>query len=150
MVQSTCWFGAAKDLIDSGDMADFTFIVQGKEFKVHKLILSLASPVFRGMFESGSTKTMENCAKLHECDPEIIQHLLNFIYKGVMPHNIQEIALDLYKLARTYQMRSLEEICLDQIMLTKIDENNAIKLYETAIANDIGKLKIECWNYIKM
>lgn len=107
MIQPSCWFGAAKELIDSGDMADFTFIIQGKEFKVHKLILSLTSSVFRDMFQSRSDETMENCAKLHDCDFEMFQHLLDFIYKGIMPVNIQEIALDLYKLARTYQIESL-------------------------------------------
>lgn len=35
-------------------------------------------------------------------------------------------------------------------MHKKIDENNAIDLYKTAIANDIEKLKNECWNFIKM
>lgn len=120
LVKSTCWFGAAKSLIDSSELSDFTFIVQGKEFKVHKLILSLASAIFRGTFECKLEEPWENFAKLHDCDPEMFQNLLNFIYKGIVPVNIQEIALDLFKLARTYQIVSLLKSCTKKSMKTML------------------------------
>lgn len=144
------WFGAAKTLIDSSDLSDFTYVVQGKEFKVHKLILSLASPVFRSTFECGLDETRDNKAIVTDCDPGMFQHLLNFIYKGDLPDNIQEIVLDLFKLAHVYQIQPLQNICLNRIMLTQLSQDSVVELYDAAITYELDRLKNNCWTFIKL
>lgn len=131
-------------------MADLTYVVQGKEFKVHKLILSLASPVFRSTFTCGLDETAKSSAKIEDCDQEMFQHFLRFIYKGILPENLHETALELYKLAHVYQTELLQNICYHHIMDTNITEENAIELYESAIVYDLQKLKTSCWDYIKL
>lgn len=150
MTVAPCWFSDMKNLIDTSDLTDFIYVVNGKEFKVHKWILSLASPVFRSTFTCGLDETKNSTAEINDCDPEMFDHLLKFIYKGLLPENLSEIALELYKLAHVYQIKSLEEICIAYIMNTKLTEDNVFDLYEFAILYELDKLKADCWTFIKM
>lgn len=150
MAVAPCWMGDIKSLIDSSDMTDFIYNVNGKEFKVHKLILSLASPVFRSTFTCGLDETKNNSAEIKDCDPEMFDHLLKFIYKGFLPEDLSEIAFELYKLAHVYQIKSLEEICVAVILNTELTENNVFDLYESAILYDLDELKSNCWTFMKM
>lgn len=150
MTVAPCWLSDMKNLIDSSDLTDFIYIVNGKEFKVHKWILSLASPVFRSTFTCGLDETKNNTAEIEDCDSEMFDHLLKFIYKGLLPGNINEIALELYKLAHIYQIKSLEEICIAFIMNTELTEDNVFDLYELANLYDFDKFKSDCWTFIKM
>lgn len=150
ILTTPCWFAEARNLRDSSELTDFIYIVDGKEFKVHKLILSLASPVFRSTFTCGLEETKNNSAEIKDCDPEMFDHLLKFIYKGLLPGNISKIAFELYKLAHVYQIKSLEEICIAYIMNNQLTEDNVLDLYESAILYDLDKLKVNCWTFIKM
>lgn len=151
MVWPPCWFNSVKTLDSiNDDLADFTYVVQGKEFKVHKIILSLASPVFHGTFTCGLGETAENMATIEDCEPEMFQHFLHYIYKGILPEDLHETALELYKLAHVYQIESLQNICYHHIMNTKLNEENSVELYEASIVYDLEKLKTSCWSYIKL
>lgn len=151
MVWPPCWFNSVKTLdFINDDLADFTYVVQGKEFKVHKIILSLASPVFHGTFTCGLGETAENMATIEDCEPEMFQHFLHYIYKGILPEDLHETALELYKLAHVYQIESLQNICYHHIMNTKLTEENSVELYEAAIVYHLEKLKTSCWSYIKL
>ena len=64
------------DLIDSSltsdimninkyqDLSDFTIIIEGKEFYLHKIILGSRCPYFRAMFQSGMSENSENQLRL--------------------------------------------------------------------------------------
>lgn len=145
-----CWVSEATKLIDSIDLTDFTYIVRGKMFNVHKSILSLASPVFRSTFDCGLDESKDNTATIDDCDPDMFEHLLKFVNKGIVPDNIHEIALELYKLGHLYQIESLQRICYAHLMDTKLVRDNVVELYEAAIVYDLIRLKSDCWNFIKL
>lgn len=71
-------------MLDDKTFTDFTFNIRGQEFKVHKCVMSAASDVMKNLITlggCGSGETKKNSANF-DCDPEIFNHLINFIYKS--------------------------------------------------------------------
>ncbi len=72
----------------SGEMCDVTIVVEGSEFRAHKLILSGCSRYFRGMFREGNFD--ESQSSRIEIDPRgelaikanAVEELINYVYTG--------------------------------------------------------------------
>lgn len=142
--------GGLRTLFGDENYTDFTFNVSDKEFKVHRCIMSLASPVFGTMFDSDDKEeeTMNESTLNH--DSNVFEHLIRFIYTGKLPDNFADVALDLYELAHLYQIKNLMDYCLGHILAAEITKENALKLYEYAKKYDIVPLHDRCWTFIKM
>lgn len=128
---------------------DFTFVVANKSFKVHKLVLSRASPVFRAMLTSGHDETKSSESKVENCMPKVFEGFVDFIYMGIVPKNLRFVSKDLYELAHKYEVKSLEDICMQDVMATPVHKLNAVELYEFAIKYGNPQLLTVCWKYIK-
>lgn len=133
-------------LHENKNFADFTFIVRGQEFKVHKNLLNEASPVFKSIFASGLDEIKV------DCNPEIFGHIIKFIYTNVLPmyDEMTFLCFDLYKLAHQYGIDSLAKICNAIIMNKKIDSANALDIYEFALTHDVQELTLITWEFIKV
>lgn len=137
------------ELLESGKFSDFTIIASGKEFKVHKNILSLESPVFLAMFECDLDEKANSSVSV-DFDPHVLSCMLKFIYSGKLPENISsENSMDLYELAHMYQMDLLMRICYGHVSSLKIHEENALKLYEFAAKFEFKDLFDRAWTFIK-
>lgn len=137
-------------LLDSGDYSDFTFIVSGKHFKVHKLILSLSSEYFDTMFKSAFKEKDENNSIIKDQDPAIFLQMLEFIYKGKLPENFKEIAMDLYEMAHIFGIKPLLNFCLGHIHSSRINEDNVLQMYNFAVKYELSDLFDASWNFLKM
>ena len=84
-----------KTLLESGTMADFTFVVGGKEFAVHKNILAARSPVFARMFEHEMREQIESRLELTDVEVGVFGELLRYIYSGKVP-DMDKFASDLF------------------------------------------------------
>lgn len=130
--------------------SDFIIIVRNKEFKVHKCLLATASNVFDTMFSCGLDETKFGTANI-DCDPVIFNHLLSFIYTGLLPtDDMSEICVPLFELAECYNITSLMKTCLKFILETEIDRENALDLYKLASTYDIKELLEDTWQFIKL
>ena len=85
-------------LLQSAKLADFTFVIGGKEFAVHKAILAAQSPVFAGMFEHEMREQIESRLELTDVEVEVFEQLLRYIYSGKVPE-MDKFALDLFVVA---------------------------------------------------
>lgn len=137
------------ELLDTQEFSDFTFIVSGKEFKVHKLIMGLASPYFATLIKS-DFKENETNVLVNKEDPEMFRHLLEFIYQGRLPANLSAIAMELYKMAHLYQIEALMNYCLAHVKAYKIDKSNTLKIYKFASEYELADLFERSWAFIKM
>ncbi|XP_014241566.1 kelch-like protein 30 [Cimex lectularius] len=119
-----------------------------KEFKVHELILRLASNVFdvalNGPFKESSTKTIE----IHQIDPEIFNLFLEFIYFDKVLLTSVEQSIELYNVAHRYMTLPLKEFCLDYIR-TSLDTSTACLGIEFAEFFIIEDLKLDCLEIIQ-
>ncbi|KAK5956630.1 hypothetical protein OHC33_002116 [Knufia fluminis] len=70
-------------LLSTGQYGDFEIECRGHIFKVHKAIMSSASPFFKSAIDGPFKESRENKIDLCEDEPEIIARILILIYCGV-------------------------------------------------------------------
>ncbi|XP_050670132.1 BTB/POZ domain-containing protein 6 isoform X1 [Leptidea sinapis] len=107
-------YNRVKKLLISYDWSDCSFIVNDKEFKAHKLILGISSPVFEAMFYgplSASHKVV-----ITDINPCTFQLLLNYIYTDKVDVTSIEEAYDLLYAAKKYLLDDLASICCDYVL----------------------------------
>ena len=135
-------------LTDDSTFSDFTFIVKGKEFKLHKIILAAASPVMRRMFTTNMGESRENKCIVDDIEPDIFEYLVKFIYRHEVPENISEVVKPLYEAAHYYQVDHLKKIC-EECLLEESSEENALENFKWAELFDLEPLKLDAWEIIK-
>jgi hypothetical protein len=126
--------------------SDFTFVVQGTAFDVHKVVLANASLVFRSLFQSEMEEL--NVCKVEHIDKDTFWRLLLFIYCGMVEKELGNKAIKLYKAAYYYEIDDLKEICLRE-MTNVLTIENALKIHECAHHFDLNELKQKAWTIIK-
>lgn len=139
-----------KRILKDPKYSDFTFIVQKKEFKVHKNILAAASPVFDRLFSVKLKENRTNKCCVNDVEPVIFQYLLNFIYFGEMPENLLKdfIPRKLFEAAHYYQIDELVDICRQEIHY-RLSVDNAEETYKWACTYELKDIKMDAWNIIK-
>ncbi|CAM0871653.1 unnamed protein product [Alopecurus aequalis] len=74
------------DLLQSGEGADVTFLVDGERFRAHRCILAAWSPVFRaGLWGSTRDGDPRNTIDIQDMSPEVFKVMLRFIYTERLP-----------------------------------------------------------------
>ncbi len=85
-----------QSLLESGELSDVTLVVvegllEQKEFKVHRSLLSAFSPVFSAMFSHTDTKeALEKLVVIEDVSANAISHLVSFIYTGKLNFDKEE------------------------------------------------------------
>jgi BTB/POZ domain len=130
-------------LLDNHEFSDFKFIINDKEFNVHKNILAAASDSFAKIF-----RVNEKFWKISDVDEEAFGHLLRFIYTGKAPENLDEIAIKLFEAASCFKINDLKEMCMKKIHL-KLALGNALETYNWAYIYDLEVLKAKAWELVK-
>lgn len=140
-----------KRILNESKYSDFTVIVQGTEFKVHKNILAAASPVFDRLFTAKLIETRTNECIVKDIEPVIFKYLLEFIYCGELPENLHEenITRKLFNVAHYYQIGELVELCKQEEHL-KLSLENAEEMYKWAFTYELEELKMDAWKIIKL
>lgn len=119
----------------SGLLSDLTIIsADSKELHVHKVILSISSPVFEKMFEHDMTERKENKVDIEDFNHEVLYEMFRFLYCGKV-EKIHEIICDLLRAAEKYSILNLKELC-EERMMKSLRKENAI---EYLIAADLNK-----------
>ncbi|XP_076050428.1 uncharacterized protein LOC143030993 isoform X2 [Oratosquilla oratoria] len=90
---------------------DIVFPAYETTFKVHRVILSMASPVF-GTMKTELLAPGKELLLLPEDSPQVFRKLLDHIYMDRMELESVEEALEVYKAAYKYQMESSKKRCL--------------------------------------
>jgi BTB/POZ domain len=136
------------EMLKNPKFSDFKFIVKGKEFKVHRAVLANASPVFDKLFTADMKESRSNQCIVKDIEPEIFQHLLQFVYGGKLPEDIAAVALKLFEAAHYYDIGGLKEICKQKLM-EKLTTENAMEIYKWAWIYEGEILNTEAWKIIK-
>lgn len=76
------------NMLQNSQFSDFTFLVDGKEFKIHRAILAQSSPVFKALFESDMSEAKSKKCVIKDIKPNIFGLLLNYIYILELPDNL--------------------------------------------------------------
>lgn len=79
-----------RDLLRSGQFSDLTVVCRGIEFKLHKVIACLQSPVFLAAVNSDFQEGRTGVIKIDQFDPETVRRLVEFLYTGDYGRQPQE------------------------------------------------------------
>ncbi|CAH0725901.1 unnamed protein product, partial [Brenthis ino] len=112
-------------LLESYELSDCSFLISGKIFKAHKLILGITSPVFEAMFYGPLSSN--DAIIITDIEPNIFQTLLNYIYTDSIKIKSVEEAYDLLYVSRKYMLEYLTEACA-AYLIRHINIDNVISI----------------------
>ncbi|XP_014248266.1 BTB/POZ domain-containing protein 6-B-like [Cimex lectularius] len=117
-----------------------------KEFKAHKLFLSMSSPVFEKMF---TNRFIEEKADVHVVDiqPEAFGAMLKYIYTDKVEIESFDQACELCYVAKKYMIHNLLKQCTAYV-LKDVNVTNVCRGYEFAKLFDQVELMEKCENVI--
>lgn len=96
--------------LEDGLFADVTVMVDGREFHLHRLVLSAQSLFFRSMFTSNLKEAQNRCIELKGVSAPVFQLLVDYIYHGTIKLRVEDLQ-DTYEMADMYQLTALFEEC---------------------------------------
>lgn len=67
-------------LLQSSQFADTKLLVRGKEFPVHRAVLSARSPVFEKMFDHDCKEKINGVVDIDDLSQDVCEQFLKFIY----------------------------------------------------------------------
>lgn len=126
-------------LLESAALSDVTLVVGDKKLKAHKIILSARSPVFKAMFQHDTKENKENRVVISDCDPDVVEAMLKFIYTGDVP-KLKEMTHNLFIIADKYQLERLKKMC-EGALWEKLDVENAADTLVLAATHNLVQLK---------
>jgi len=98
-------------LLQSAENADVTFCFDDGKVAAHKVILSARAPYFANMFESGMVEVSSGEVHIKDVEPSVFAGVLHYLYSGVPPNNLAEIAMGLLVAADKYGLDDLKSLC---------------------------------------
>jgi hypothetical protein len=127
-------------LLSSGDMSDFAIVARcaalsgvmtedWKRIPVHKLILSLRSPVLKTMIGAGLSESVNGELRITDFDADVVHKFVRFLYTGscdAASHVEQLLAL-----AHRYEVPGLQRLC-EHLLKTRLTSDNALQVLSVA------------------
>lgn len=120
--------------------SDFTIRMPGKEFHVHKAILSARSSYFTAMLSSGMKEQATNSADISDCEEEVFEQFLLFLYSNQVKDLTYSRAIQLYILADKYDSGDLRRFCVNFLQKT-VCPCSFCDILSLALKYDIEPLK---------
>lgn len=135
------------NLLQSGLHSDVTFIIDKKEFKLHRNILASGCPYFSTMFGSSFKEATEPVIPMDDIAPDTFQTILEYIYTDQTPEIFEE-AEKVLVAADKFGLVSLAQKCENQLTQT-ISKDNFKDLYEFSKLYRLKGLKDRVVYYVK-
>lgn len=141
--------------INDPEFSDVTFIVEGRKFFAHKVILSLISDHFWGMFRSGMVESNSQEITLDDVTYPVFSSIMHFLYTGEFHFGAemegQEHSIDhLHDFLRISDKYMLEDVKLEcEIRLRNmINNTNIHNILEWAETYNADNIKEYCLWYL--
>ncbi|XP_069821926.1 kelch repeat and BTB domain-containing protein 4 isoform X1 [Dendropsophus ebraccatus] len=106
--------------------ADVTILVDGKEFQLHRLVLSAQSCFFRSMFASNLKEGRNRVIQLQDVSASVFQLLVDYIYHGTVKLRLEELQ-ETYEVADMYQLTALFEEC-SRFLVRTVQVKNCLQI----------------------
>ncbi|KAL7858385.1 hypothetical protein AOLI_G00184870 [Acnodon oligacanthus] len=136
--------------LNNQEMSDVTFLVEGKPFYAHRVLLITASERFKSLLGFNSSNNSQHCKDIEISDVKynIFQVMMSYLYCGGTESLKLAIPalLELLSAASLFQLAGLQRHC-EQLCAQNIDLDNAVSIYNTAKAHGAVELSAYCEGY---
>lgn len=138
-----------KYLMESGEFADVTIVVEEHRFQCHKAILASRSNYFKALFFNGMKESQSSGEiKLHGIKSQAFDRLLSYTYSGILDlisFTLEEV-VDLLSIAHQYCFTMLQDaIC--KYLASILNDKNVCDLFEISGLYDIKLLRQQCQQF---
>ncbi|MBN3300868.1 ABTB2 protein, partial [Amia calva] len=136
--------------LNNKEMSDVTFLIEGRPFYAHKVLLMTASERFRYFMSSPGSEESQDCRniEINEVKYKIFEMMMTYLYCG----NTEAVrvpvsdVLELLSAASLFQLAELQRHC--EIICTKsITPESAVNIYRTAKVHGAAELTAFCEGY---
>lgn len=137
------------DKITYSDSADLVLLQtsDGTVLKTHKKILSNSSIVFQRMFETDMAEKDKNVVNIIDFSGKVMEEFLKFISIGTANLKNVTVGIELYEVAKVYQVDLLLRLCAIAIE-SKIDIENVFEIVNFAAVHDEKESFATCCDII--
>lgn len=132
----------------TGNFADTSVKVRGREFKVHKFVLAAQSPVFKQMFSADSSESEQVFQKMLNVSvsEQSFESFIDFFYSSECGPEVN--ALEMFELASVFDVSSLKATCAARIM-ANLNETNALEVFNLAHRRNADEMKLASFKIIQ-
>jgi len=117
-------------IFEEKSFTDFEIISDEKSYPCHKVFLSAASTVFKGMIESGMKESLDSALVLESYPEDVINSFLKFIYTGDIDEEVMsENCVIFFELGEKYDMEDLKVVA-EQTMISSLNPENMISFFK--------------------
>nr|XP_033784386.1 ankyrin repeat and BTB/POZ domain-containing protein 2 isoform X1 [Geotrypetes seraphini] len=136
--------------LNNVEMSDVTFLVEGKLFYAHKVLLVTASNRFKTLMTNKTEQENYNTPLIEISDMKysIFQMLMQYLYQGgteCMEIPIADI-LELLSAASLFQLDALQRHC-EILCAQTINPENSVNIYKYAKIHNAPELALFCEGY---
>lgn len=137
------------NLFNNTDYCDIKLMVEGIEFRAHKIVLAARSEYFRALLFSGMKETNCESIEIGDAKPDAFRLLLRYIYTGKISlrNEKEESVIDLLSLVHQYGLIELQHSISDYLE-SILDMKNVCSIYDIASLYQLKSLKETCARYI--
>lgn len=137
------------NLFNNTDYCDINLIVEGIEFRAHKIVLAARSEYFRALLYSGMKETNCESIELNEAKPDAFRLLLRYIYTGKisLKNEKEESVIDLLSLVHQYGLIELQKSISDYLE-SILDIKNVCSIYDIASLYQLKSLQEKSARFI--
>ena len=133
--------------------SDLILVVEEEKFHVHRLILSMNSPVFKAMFKSKFKEATSKEIPLPEKKASEVLDLLKLIYfKHVIQEPVEITMLNvehLLKLSDEYEIKHVFESCVSFVEKQPKLKQNVMKLRKMAAMYNLNSVLEGCEDFLE-
>uniref|UniRef100_A0A8D0FA53 BTB domain containing 11 n=1 Tax=Strix occidentalis caurina TaxID=311401 RepID=A0A8D0FA53_STROC len=133
--------------LNNKEMSDVTFLVEGRPFYAHRVLLFTASPRFKALLSSKPSSD-STCIEINYVKYPIFQLVMQYLYYGgaeslLIKNN--EI-MELLSAAKFFQLEALQRHC-EIICAKSINTENCVDIYNHAKFLGVTELSSYCEGY---
>ncbi|NXI25157.1 BTBDB protein, partial [Sterrhoptilus dennistouni] len=133
--------------LNNKEMSDVTFLVEGRPFYAHRVLLFTASPRFKALLSSKPSSD-STCIEINYVKYPIFQLVMQYLYYGgaeslLIKNN--EI-MELLSAAKFFQLEALQRHC-EIICAKSINTENCVDIYKHAKFLGVTELSAYCEGY---
>ncbi|KAK3797989.1 hypothetical protein RRG08_008461 [Elysia crispata] len=144
------------DMRKDGELCDLVLEVGASQFKVHRLVLCVWSPVVRAMLlqpqiipciPSAQEPQLAHHLRIGFSDTGVFEQFVNYLYSGDVPEEAINVPAVLL-LAASFKVIQLQQYC-EELLKATLNVENMISVYRLAIKFSLKGLEVDCLDFLR-